>query len=51
MDTRGNVIDLTYGTLPNSHRESVKKYNEMYAYDVPALRQRKADIVIAARLL
>jgi nickel-dependent lactate racemase len=46
MDTKGNVIDLTYGELPESHRESIRKYNKIYAYDVPQLTQRKADIVI-----
>jgi nickel-dependent lactate racemase len=25
MDTKGNVIDLTYGELPESHRESIRK--------------------------
>jgi len=46
LDTRGRVVDLTYGELPESHRESVRRYNRMFAYDAPQLRQRKADIVI-----
>ena len=46
LDTRGNVVDLNYGELPESHRESVRRYNRIYAYDAPQLMQRKADIVI-----
>jgi len=46
MDSKGNVIDLTYGELPESFKVSVQKYNRIYAYDIPQLRQRKADIVI-----
>jgi nickel-dependent lactate racemase len=46
MDTKGRVIDLTYGELPESHRESVRRYNKVFAYDVPQITQNKPDIVI-----
>lgn len=46
MDTKGKIIDLTYGELPKSHRESIEKYNKIYAYDIPQLTQNKPDIVI-----
>jgi nickel-dependent lactate racemase len=46
MDTKGRIIDLTFGELPESHRESIRKYNKIYAYDEPRLWQRKPDIVI-----
>jgi nickel-dependent lactate racemase len=38
------VLDLTYGELPDSYHESIRKYNEIFAYDFP--EEEKADIVI-----
>jgi len=40
------VAGLTFGRLPDSFRVSVERYNSIFAYDVPGLAERKADIVI-----
>ncbi len=41
---RMGVLDLAYGELPHSYHESIRRYNEIFAYDFP--RDERADIVI-----
>ncbi|MCS7142927.1 MAG: lactate racemase domain-containing protein [Aigarchaeota archaeon] len=46
VDTKLEISDVNFGMLPYSHVESVKKYNNIYAFDIDQLRYKKADIVI-----
>jgi nickel-dependent lactate racemase len=46
LDTHGRVIDCVFGSHPEAHREAIRRFNAIYAYEsfVPELGQ--ADIAI-----
>lgn len=46
LDTHGRVIDVVFGSHPEAHREAIRRFNAIYAYEsfVPELGQ--ADIAI-----
>ncbi len=46
LDTHGRVIDLIYGAHPEAHREAIRRFNSIYAYENPVAEQGPADIVI-----
>jgi len=46
MDTKLKVIDLNFGMIPDSYRKSIERYNQIYAFDIPELKNGKADITI-----
>ncbi len=46
LDTRGRVIDILFGAHPDAHRESIRRFNAIYAYENPVAEQGPADIAI-----
>jgi nickel-dependent lactate racemase len=43
LDTRGRVIECTFGSHPDAHRHAIESFNEIYAYEHPGTQ---ADIAI-----
>jgi nickel-dependent lactate racemase len=43
LDTRGRVIECTFGSHPEAHRHAIQSFNEIYAYEHPGTQ---ADIAI-----
>jgi lactate racemase len=43
LDTRGRVIECTFGSHPEGHRHAIERFNEIYAYEHPGTQ---ADIAI-----
>ncbi len=43
LDTRGRVLEINFGAHPVAHRQSIERFNEIYAYEHPGER---ADIAI-----
>jgi nickel-dependent lactate racemase len=46
LDTHGRVVDVLFGAHPDAHRESIRRFNAIYAYDNPVAEQGPADIAI-----
>ena len=46
LDTHGRVIDCIFGSHPEAHREAIRRFNAIYAYDSWVEEQGQADIVI-----
>ncbi|MBA6434625.1 MULTISPECIES: lactate racemase domain-containing protein [Streptomyces] len=46
LDTRGKVIEMNFGAHPVSHRRTIERFNEIYAFDSPVAESGPADIVI-----
>lgn len=46
LDTRGRVIDAVFGSHPKAHREAIRRFNAIYAYDNPVAEKGPADIAI-----
>lgn len=46
LDTRGQVIQMNFGSHPVSHRASIERFNEIYAFDNPVTEHGPADIAI-----
>ena len=46
LDTHGRVIDCIFGSHPEAHREAIRRFNAIYAYDSWVAEQGQADIVI-----
>jgi lactate racemase len=46
LDTHGRVIDCLYGSHPEAHREAIRRFNAIYAYDSFVPEQGQADIAI-----
>jgi nickel-dependent lactate racemase len=43
LDTRGRVIECSFGSHPAAHRAAIERFNEIYAYEHPGAQ---ADIAI-----
>ena len=50
LDTHGRVIDCIFGSHPEAHREAIRRFNAIYAYDSWVEEQGQADIVDLRRL-
>jgi nickel-dependent lactate racemase len=46
LDTHGRVIDCIFGSHPEAHREAIRRFNAIYAYDSWVAEQGQADIVV-----
>ena len=46
LDTRGRVVDILYGSHPEAHREAIRRFNEIYAYESFVPEHGQADIAI-----
>lgn len=46
LDTAGRVIEMNFGAHPFSHRRSIERFNEIYAFDNPVTEHGPADIAI-----
>ena len=46
LDTHGRVIDCIFGSHPEAHREAIRRFNAIYAYDSWVEEHGQADIVI-----
>ncbi len=47
LDTHGRVFHVNFGSHPDSHREAIRLFNDVYAYDESVIRERgPADIAI-----
>jgi nickel-dependent lactate racemase len=46
LDTRGKVIEMNFGAHPVSHRKTIERFNEIYAFENPVPGRGLADIVI-----
>jgi lactate racemase len=46
LDTRGRVIEMNFGSHPVSHRKTIERFNDIYAFDNPVPEHGLADIVI-----
>ena len=46
LDTHGRVIDCIFGSHPEAHREAIRRFNSIYAYESPVEEQGQADIAI-----
>jgi len=46
LDTHGRVVDCIFGSHPEAHREAIRRFNAIYAYDSFVPEQGQADIVI-----
>ena len=46
LDTHGRVIDCSFGSHPEAHREAIRRFNAIYAYDNFVEEQGPADIAI-----
>ncbi|MFN0153966.1 MAG: lactate racemase domain-containing protein [Gaiella sp.] len=46
LDTHGRVVDCIFGSHPEAHREAIRRFNVIYAYDSFVPEHGQADIVI-----
>src|SRR3954470_2801642 len=46
LDTHGRVIDCIFGSHPEAHREAIRRFNAIYAYDSWVEEKGQADIVL-----
>ena len=46
LDTHGRVVDCIFGSHPEAHREAIRRFNAIYAYESFVPEQGQADIVI-----
>jgi nickel-dependent lactate racemase len=46
LDTHGRVIDCVFGSHPEAHREAIRRFNAIYAYDSFVPEHGQADIAI-----
>ena len=46
LDTHGRVIDVVFGSHPEAHREAIRRFNEIYAYESFVPEHGQADIAI-----
>ncbi len=51
VDNQGRVTWMNAGEPVESHKEAVRRYDEIYRFKVPVLRQDKADIIITGTSL
>ncbi len=50
LDTHGRVVDCIFGSHPEAHREAIRRFNAIYAYDSFVPDNGQADIVDLRRL-
>jgi len=43
LDTRGRVVECVFGSHPDAHRQTIERFNEIYAYEHPGTQ---ADIAV-----
>jgi nickel-dependent lactate racemase len=46
LDTHGRVADVIFGSHPEAHREAIRRFNAVYAYDSFVPEHGQADIAI-----
>jgi nickel-dependent lactate racemase len=46
LDTHGRVIDCIFGSHPEAHREAIRRFNAIYAYDSFVPEHGQADVAI-----
>ena len=46
LDTRGRVLEINFGAHPFSHRKTIERFNELYAYENPVAEHGRADIAV-----
>ena len=46
LDTHGRVIDVVFGSHPEAHREAIRRFNDIYAYESFVPERGQADIAI-----
>ena len=46
LDTHGRVIDVVFGSHPEAHREAIRRFNDIYAYESFVPEHGQADIAI-----
>src|SRR5262245_62215947 len=46
LDTHGRVVDCIFGSHPEAHREAIRRFNAIYAYDSWVEDLGQADIVV-----
>ena len=46
LDTHGRVIDVVFGSHPEAHREAIRRFNAIYAYESFVPEHGQADIAI-----
>ncbi len=46
LDTHGRVVDVIFGSHPEAHREAIRRFNAIYAYDSFVPEHGQADIAI-----
>lgn len=46
LDTHGRVVDCLFGSHPEAHREAIRRFNSIYAYDSFVPEKGQADIAI-----
>jgi nickel-dependent lactate racemase len=46
LDTHGRVADVVFGSHPEAHREAIRRFNAIYAYDSFVPEHGQADIAI-----
>jgi nickel-dependent lactate racemase len=46
LNNRGEVVDFVFGSMVDAEKEAVRRYNEVYAFDMPELQENPADITI-----
>ena len=46
LDTHGRVIDCIFGSHPEAHREAIRRFNAIYAYESSGREHGQADIAI-----
>jgi nickel-dependent lactate racemase len=46
LDTHGRVSDVIFGSHPEAHREAIRRFNDIYAYDSFVPEHGQVDIAI-----
>jgi nickel-dependent lactate racemase len=46
LDTHGRVVDVVFGSHPEAHREAIRRFNAIYAYDSFVPEHGQADIAV-----
>lgn len=46
LDTHGRVADVIFGSHPEAHREAIRRFNDVYAYDSFVPEHGQVDIAI-----
>ena len=46
LDTHGRVVDVVFGSHPEAHREAIRRFNAIYAYESFVPEKGQADIAI-----